>query len=113
MAFNEQLSDRIREALAAIEGVEEKAMFGGMCYMVDGKMCVGVVGDEMMCRIGADKMPEALERPGCREMDFTGRPMAGYVFVDEYGTKKPADFNYWIDLCLQFNPRAKASKKKK
>ncbi|GEP95861.1 TfoX/Sxy family protein [Chitinophaga cymbidii] len=77
MAFNEQLSNRIREALAAVPGVSEKRMFGGICYMVNDKMCVGVAGDEMMCRIGEEQYEQVLERNGCREMVFTGRPMKG------------------------------------
>jgi TfoX/Sxy family transcriptional regulator of competence genes len=113
MAFNESISNRIREALADAKDVEEKLMFGGVCYMVDGKMCVGVIGDEMMCRIGPEKMDEALSKPGCRPMDFAKRPMEGYVYVDEDGMKKAAQFKYWIGLCLDFNPKAKASKKKK
>lgn len=111
MAFNEQISNRIREALVFCADVTEKYMFGGVCYMVNGKMCVGVVGDEMMCRIGEDCYEASLEKPGCREMVFTGRPMKGYVFVDQSVLKTHQDYQYWIDLCLAFNPKAKASKK--
>ena len=113
MAFNEKLSDRIREALVNEQNVEEKYMFGGVCYMVNGKMCIGVVGDELMCRINPEKEEEALKKNGCRPMDFTGKPMRGYVYVAEEGMKTKKEFNYWIDLCLQFNSLAKASKKKK
>lgn len=113
MAFNEQLSNRIREALEAVPGVSEKRMFGGICYMVNDKMCVGVAGDEMMCRIGEEQYEQALERNGCREMVFTGRPMKGYVFVSEEGMRSKKDFDYWIGLCLAFNPQAKSFKKKK
>lgn len=114
MAYNEKLSDRIREALVSTGGeVTEKIMFGGVCYMLDGKMCAGVVKDEMMCRIGPGRYEEALERPGCREMRFTGKPMAGYVFVSEDGMRSHKDFRYWIDLCLLFNPEAKASVRRK
>jgi TfoX/Sxy family transcriptional regulator of competence genes len=113
MAFSEQISDRIREALSEQKNVEEKYMFGGVCYMVNGKMCMGVVGDEMMCRINPAKEEEALSRKGCRPMDFTSRPMKGYVYVDEEGMKRKQDFNYWIDLCLEYNVIAKASKKRK
>jgi TfoX/Sxy family transcriptional regulator of competence genes len=112
MAFDEKLNDRIREALANIKKVEEKHMFGGTCYMVNGKMCVGVVKDEMMCRIDHDIYEEALEKPGCREMVFTGKPMKGYVFVGADGMKTKKQFDYWINLCLEFNKKAKASKKK-
>ncbi|KIC94493.1 TfoX/Sxy family protein [Flavihumibacter solisilvae] len=113
MAYNEKISNRIREALENIPNVEEKEMFGGICYMVNDKMCIGVIKDEMMCRIGEEKYEEALERPGCREMDFASKPMKGYVYVSEDGMKSKVDFNYWINLCLSFNPKAKASKKKK
>ena len=80
--------------------------------MVNDKMCIGVVGDEMMCRIGEARYEAALERQGCREMVFTGRPMKGYVYVSPEGMKTTAQFRHWIDLCLAFNPEAKSSKKK-
>jgi TfoX/Sxy family transcriptional regulator of competence genes len=113
MAFNEKLSDRIREALANQPNVEEKYMFGGVCYMVNNKMCIGVANDEMMCRIGPDKYEESLEKNGVREMVFTGRPMVGYVFVSEEGMKTKREFEHWINLCLDFNVQAKSSKKTK
>ena len=69
MAFNETLSNRIREELADVPRFEEKLMFGGVCFMVNEKMCIGVVEDEMMCRIGPDAYEEALEKNGVREMD--------------------------------------------
>lgn len=112
MAYNEQLSDRIRAALVEMPQVEEKRMFGGICYMVNNKMCIGVSNDEMMCRIGPDAYEQALERHGCREMVFTGRPMNGYVFVSNDGMKSEQEFRNWIDLCLAFNKVAKSSKKK-
>jgi len=112
MAFNEKLNDRIREAIAVYPDVEEKHMFGGTCFMLNGKMCVGVVKDEMMCRIGPDAQTEALERKGCREMDFTGKPMKGYVYVSEEGLKTQKDLEYWIGLCVAFNANSKKAKKK-
>ena len=113
MAYSEKLNDRIRESLQKVKNVEEKYMFGGVCYMVNGKMCVGVVEDEMMCRIGPDEYEDALEKTGCREMVFTGRPMKGYVYINNEGMKTEKQLNYWIDLCLKFNKVAKSSKKKK
>ena len=113
MPFDEKLNDRIREAIAHLPKVEEKLMFGGTCYMLNGKMCMGVLKDEMMCRINPDVYEDALQRDGCREMDFTGRPMKGYVFVSNEGMKTKKDFDYWIKLCLEFNSKAKSSKKKK
>jgi TfoX/Sxy family transcriptional regulator of competence genes len=112
MAFNETLSNRIREELVNAPRVEEKLMFGGICFMVNDKMCIGVAEDEMMCRIGPEIYEEALEQNGVRQMVFTGKPMAGYVFVnkDVLGSKK--DLRYWVYLCLKFNVHAKSSKKK-
>lgn len=80
--------------------------------MLNGKMCIGVVKDEMMCRIDPEVYAMALEKRGCREMVFTGKPMKGYVFVAEEGMKSKKDFDYWINLCVEFNNKAKASKKK-
>lgn len=112
MAYDEKLADRIRESLVDIPKVQEKFMFGGVCFMVNGKMCIGVVKDEMMCRIDPQMDEIVLEKEGCRQMDFTGKPMKGYVFIAEEGMKTRKDFEYWIDLCLEFNSKAKASKKK-
>ena len=81
--------------------------------MLNNKMCVGVVKEEMMCRIGPDKYEAALEMRGCRTMDFTGKPMKGYVYISGEGMKTNEEFNYWISLCVAFNKDAKASKKKK
>lgn len=112
MAYNESLADRIRNALGHLSNVEEKHMFGGVCFMVNDKMCVGVVKDDMMCRIDPALDHEVLEKPGCRPMDFTNRPMKGYVYINEEGRASKKDFEYWIGLCLEFNSRAKQSKKK-
>ena len=112
MAYNEALVDRIREALVDTPKTLEKNMFGGVCFMVNNKMCVGVVKDEMMCRINPDVQDSALERTGSRIMDFTGKPMNGYIFVSEEGMKSRKDFMYWINLSLEFNKLAKASKKR-
>lgn len=112
MAFNENLNNRIRAALQRLEHVEEKYMFGGVCYMVNGKMCVGVIKDDMMCRIDPEMYQDLLEKPGCLPMQFTGRPMKSYVLITEVGMHTKAEFDYWIKLSLDFNQFAKASKKK-
>jgi len=113
MAFNEKLANRIREHLADLPKVEEKEMMGGLTFMVNDKMCVGIIKDEMMCRIAPELQDIVLEKAGCRLMDFTGRPMKGYVMVDDTGMKSQQEFDYWINLCLEFNSKAKSSKKKK
>jgi len=80
--------------------------------MVDDKMCVGIVKEELMARIGPDAYETALQKPGCKEMKFTGRAMKGYVFVEPDSVDLDTDFAYWVQLCLDFNPLAKSSKKK-
>jgi len=113
MAYDEKLADRIRNRIANVKRVEEKPMMGGLTFMVNGKMCVGIIKDELMCRIDKEFHNQAIEKRGCRTMDFTNRPMIGYVLIDETGMKSDKDFDYWINLSLEFNKVAKASKKKK
>ncbi len=114
MSYNEKLADRTREIIALThKKVEEKKMFGGLCFMVNDKMCVGVEKERLMVRIDPDLFDEVIVKEGCKPMDFTGKIMKGYVFVDieSLNTKKKLD--YWIQLALEFNKKAKASKKKK
>ncbi len=113
MAYNENLADRIRERLSELPNIEEKEMMGGLTFMYNGKMCVGIIQDELMCRIDPSIQDTALEKTGCRAMDFTKRPMKGYVMIDDTGMESNQAFNYWIDLALDFNNRAKASQKSK
>ena len=112
MAYDEKLANRIRELLLNKRSVEEKKMMGGLTFMVNNKMCVGILKDDLMARIDPEVYESALERRGCREMDFTGRPMKGFAFIDPEGTKSKKDLEYWIKLALDYNKRAKASKKK-
>lgn len=113
MAYDEKLAYRVRELLQNKRRVEEKKMMGGLTFMVNDKMCVGILNDDLMVRINPDVYEEALERKGCRAMDFTGRPMKGFVFVDSDGTKTKKDLEYWMTLALDYNRKAKSSKKKK
>ena len=113
MAYDEKLANRIRERLSGLRKVEEKAMMGGLTFMYNGKMCVGIIKDDLMCRIDPALHNESIEKRGCRTMDFTSRPMSGFILIDETGMKSKKDFDYWIDLALAFNKTAKASKKRK
>lgn len=114
MAYNEHLADRISRFLTDKKAdFFEKKMFGGLCFMVDNKMCVGIIKDELMARIGEEKYTEALTKKGCKEMTFTGRPMKGYVYLDADALDLDVDLEYWVQLALDFNPFAKATKKKK
>ncbi len=114
MAFNEYLADRVRSALRENRsGFEEKKMFGGMAFMVDNKMCIGIMKNDLMVRIDPDKQNEYLNDKGCRIMDFTNRPMKGYLYVAPEGVDMDEDLDKWVKRCLKFNPKAKASKKEK
>ena len=113
MAYDIALADRVTEALTARRvAFEIKAMMGGLAYMVDGKMCVGVLDRRLMVRLDPAIESDVLARPGCKPMDFTGRPMKGYVFIDPIGTDSKAALNGWLQLALDFNPKAKASKRR-
>lgn len=113
MAYNLQLANRIRESLVDLANIEEKEMMGGLTFMLHDKMCVGVMKDEMMCRIDPIFHEMAIEKPGCRALGFGKRPMKGFVMVNDSGMKTKQEFEYWIELCLEFNSRAKSSKRKK
>jgi TfoX/Sxy family transcriptional regulator of competence genes len=114
MAYNEKLADRTRELISVTsKKVEEKRMFGGLCFMVDNKMCVGVEKDRLMVRIDPDITDEVLSKEGCKPMDFTGRVMKGYFFIDADALTTRTKLNYWIHLALQFNKKAKSSKRGK
>lgn len=113
MSFNEKLADRTREIIAQThKKVEEKKMFGGLCFMVNEKMCVGVEKERLMLRLNPDIYEEVIEKEGCRPMDFTGKIMKGYVFVDIEALSTKKKLEYWVKLALEFNKIAKASKKK-
>ena len=104
MAFDENLADRIRQQLKSKHILfVEKKMMGGLTFMVNDKMCVGIVKDDLMARIGKENYDTALKKPGCREMDFTGKPLKGYVFLVPEAVDLDSDLEYWIDLSLEFN----------
>src|SRR5712671_6054555 len=113
MAYNEKLTNRVREALTHLPKVEEKKMFSGVTFMVNNKMCISVGNDRIMCRIDPALHEAAIEKKGCRTVTMKGREYKGYVYVDEEGIKTKKDFDYWIGLALDFNKRAKAAPKKK
>lgn len=113
MAYNEKLAARIREHLAPHKKVEEKNMMGGLTFMLNGKMCVGIVKDELMIRIDQALHEAVLEMRGCRIMDFTNRPMKGFYFISEEGYQSKKDFERWMAMAVSFNAQAKPAKKKK
>ena len=120
MAYDEYQADRIRRIFEEKKvDFFAKKMFSGLVFMVDDKMCCGIHFDKkkntdlLMARIGEDASEEALKRDGCHPMDFTGRPMKGYVFVTPEGFDSDDDLEYYIQKAIDFNPIAKASKKRK
>ena len=114
MSFNEKLADRTREIISLThKNVEEKRMFGGLCFMVNDKMCIGVEKERLMVRIDPLKYDEVMEKEGCQPMDFTGKIMKGFVFVDIDAITTKKKLEYWVKLALEFNKIAKSSKKKK
>src|SRR6516162_7163515 len=101
MSFNEKLADRVREIIAIDhKNVEEKKMFGGLCFMVNDKMCVGVESERLMVRLDPAKYDEVIKKPGCKPMDFTGKIMKGYVFVDIDALNTHQRLEYWVKLAL-------------
>jgi len=113
MAYDEHLADRIRLSLKnkQVQYIEKK-MMGGLCFMVDDKMCVGVVKNDLMTRVDTDRYETLLQMPGAKPMDFTGRVMKGFVMVEPTGIDMDDDLNHWVQHCIDFNPKAKSSKKK-
>jgi TfoX/Sxy family transcriptional regulator of competence genes len=103
MAYDEALAERIRDVLADKgDHVREQKMFGGIAFMVNGHMTVGVVKDDLMARVGADREGDALAQPHARTMDFTGRPMTGFVFVAGEGVTTEADVRAWVQRCESY-----------
>ncbi|HYV14934.1 MAG TPA: TfoX/Sxy family protein [Conexibacter sp.] len=102
MAYDEDLAHRIREQLADESGVTEKAMFGGLAFMLGGNMAVGIIGDELMVRVGPDAYEEALARPHTRVFDMTGRPMRGWVCVAADGVRTKRQVGAWVPRGVAF-----------
>ena len=102
MAFDEQLAEHVRDRLFATEGVTELKMFGGWGVTVHGNMAVGVMGPDLIVRVGPDAFDAALERPGARPFDFTGRSMTGWVFVDGDSVTNARARNRWIDAGVSY-----------
>src|ERR1044072_8102599 len=109
MAINEQFTNKIRQAFTNTSGIEEKKMFSGIAFMVNGKLCVTVGNNRIMCRIDPALHDELIQKPGCTTVLMKGREYKGYIWIDEsvLNTKKQIEF--WISLALDYNPNAKAT----
>ena len=114
MAYDEYLAERIDQVLKEKNiNYKEMKMMGGIAFLVNEKMCVGIINSDLMARIDPDIYKEALKRKGVREMDFTKKPMKGWIYVSPDGVDTDEDLAAWIQLALDYNPFAKSSKKKK
>jgi TfoX/Sxy family transcriptional regulator of competence genes len=102
MAFDEGLAERIRETVGAEPGLEEKKMFGGIGYLVNGNLAVGIHGDELIVRMGPSVPDEVLAAPHVRPFDITGKPMKGWLLVDQAGLEDDAAFRDWVERGLTF-----------
>lgn len=102
MAYDKGLAQRIREQLQERPDVEEKKMFGGLCFMVSNHMCCGIMDDALLARVGPDRYDESLSKDHVTQMDFTGRPMKGFVVVEAAGLSPDSELAEWITTCLDF-----------
>jgi TfoX/Sxy family transcriptional regulator of competence genes len=112
MAHNEQLLNRVRAMLSHLPDVEEKKMFRGIVLMVNGKMCLSVGRDELMCRIHPEIHQQLLETKNCRTMIMGKKECIGYIMIDVQEVKTKKELAYWVNLALEYNTVAKASRKK-
>jgi TfoX/Sxy family transcriptional regulator of competence genes len=101
MAYDEELAERIRQTMLGEPGLSERNMFGGLAFMLDGHMCFGVVGNDLMLRLGKDQAAQALEQPHVRRMDFTGRPMASMVYIAPEGLDEDT-LKHWLTQAATF-----------
>lgn len=102
MAFDEGVAQRLREVFADRTDVVEKKMFGGIAFMVSGNMCCGVIGDELMARVGPEQYEKASHEPYVRKMDFTGKPLKGFVYVGIQSFASDEDLESWVRRCEEF-----------
>jgi TfoX/Sxy family transcriptional regulator of competence genes len=102
MAFDPGLAQRVREALGDCPGITERRMFGGLAFLVDGKMFIDIRNSSLMARVGPERHQDALAVPHVRVMDFTGRPMKGYVYVDPPAITEDGDLKSWVLWCAQY-----------
>jgi TfoX/Sxy family transcriptional regulator of competence genes len=112
MAFDEGLAQRVRETLEGRSAISERRMFGGLAFLLDGKMFVGISGSKLMARVGSERYQDALTLPHVREMNFTGKPMSGYVYIEPVGLADDEDLKAWVSWCASYVERLPAKKAK-
>ncbi len=102
MAYSEELAQRVRKVLARRRGVAEMRMMGGLCFTLRGHMCCGVLKDDLVVRVGSQEYGKALAEPYARPMDFTGRPLKGFVFVSPRGNRSDQALRAWLKRAVDF-----------
>jgi TfoX/Sxy family transcriptional regulator of competence genes len=112
MAYDEALAQRVRAAVRGRRGITERKMFGGIAFLSRGHMFVGILEGTLMARVGPEHYQRALAARGVREMDFTGKPMRGYVYVGPEALKSAGDLARWVDLCADFVAGLPAKRRK-
>jgi TfoX/Sxy family transcriptional regulator of competence genes len=112
MAYDVQLANRVRERLMHLPNLVEKEMMGGLVFMLNDKMCVGIMKNELMCRVPKDQHDILIEEQGARTMEFTGRPMIGFILIELQGMNTSEKLDKWLSISIAFNPHAKASKRR-
>ena len=117
MAYDEQVAARVRRILKGSPGLTEKEMFGGLAFMIHNRMSCGVVGKKLMLRVGPDLYEHALSQPHVQPMDFTGKPLQGFVYVTPAGFSSDPDLRAWIVMARKFarslEPKAHPRKRKR
>ena len=116
MAYDEKLAERVRKAVATRKGMTEKRMFGGLAFLLGGRMCCGILNDDLMVRVGPERYAAALARPHVRPMDFTGRPLSGFIYVGSPGVKAGAALAKWLREAAEYAsslPAGKVAPKKR
>ncbi|NIP39606.1 MAG: TfoX/Sxy family protein [Candidatus Dadabacteria bacterium] len=102
MAYNQNLTERIESVLSTKPGITQKKMFGGLCFLLNGNMLCGIRGDKLMARVGPYNYDYALKQKYATEMDFTGKPLKGMIYVLPKGIKRKESLKKWIDMCIEF-----------
>lgn len=112
MAYDERLAERIRDYFKRRKGVEEKRMFGGLCFMLNGRMCCGIEKDRLMVRVLPERYDALLKKPHAHKMDFTGKSLKGFLFISEAGYRTASGLASWLDQAIEC-AKSKPPKKKK
>ena len=112
MPYDGNLATRIRKNLTKVRGVSEKKMFGGLCFLVNGNMALGLVNDDLMIRVEPESYEKLLAQPNVRKMDFTGKPLKGFIYVSSKGTASDRDLMKWVSKGVEFAISLPAKDKK-